>query len=156
MTDLATFHSAVWQWLATAKPGTYKVDAIVPYINQQVGRSGQDITIADRSLFIEGVMFWIDSGMHPQCDFNAEYVKMRIYPNPNDKLLTMKKLLYASVLACLLVSCSPKLYLDETGLYRKVGRNDYLKSLSLDNTKVDSSQHYHLEKSSKRNQFAFR
>jgi hypothetical protein len=77
--NLATFHSAVWTWLASAKPGTYKVDALVPYINQLAGNSSQAITIQDRSLFIEAVMFWMDSGLHPQCDFNSEYSKMRIY-----------------------------------------------------------------------------
>lgn len=83
MDMLATFHSAVWTWLASAKPGTYKVDALVPYINQLVGNSTQAITIQDRSLFIEAVMFWMDSGMHPGCDFNVAYTKMRIYQEYN-------------------------------------------------------------------------
>lgn len=117
--DIPAYHSAVWTWLGAAQPGTYRIDVVIPYISQLCGVKKEIITIQDRSLFIEAVMFWIDYDLHPNVDFNTSYTKMRIYPDPKTNKLTMKKLLYA-LSFCLLLSACGSLYTIPTDTNRYV------------------------------------
>lgn len=119
MTDTAAYHSAVWTWLAAAKPGTYRIDVMIPYINYLCGVRKEAITIQDRSLFIEAVMFWMDYDLYPNVDFNSAYTKMRIYPDPTKNKLMMKKLICALSFCLLLCSCG-SLYTTPTDTNRYV------------------------------------